>query len=837
MARQLVIQLAGDGARFQRTLRKAFTDLRRFNTDVQKAERESARINNEFRKLDQFARGGSRAIALIGENTKIVSAATGRYSTQLGALDRQLNAVTSSQQRNADAVSAFTGVSIAQAIRLTATFTAASAVIQGVTTAIADSVRLSSDYETFRTRVGALTDEYGELADAIAFTNRVANDQNVALDDVRDSYAKLLPFVNDQLVTTDELRKIFVGFNDIAARSGATNEQLSLSYYGLSQALGSTNVQMQEVRQIFEALPVATGAFVRSLEDITDGAVRSRGDLRDFAAQGKLTVDIFTQALLDSFKEFDGAAALLSDTSRASFNRLRNEYTRFLEVLNTDDIAALGADFLASALKIGRGAAGYSDAAIAAAELQTSLEAVKKTQDEFLASGDLDLATKVAALVVQYERGSLAAADLLSQVRALRENQDIAEDEIVTTERRIAELRVDQVNASDAKVIDSSIDLAKQRLEIIRDNTRSIISVETTAATTRSELIAKQIQLQKELANQLTQQVNPVSVDTDFERSLEAAKQERIARTEISEVIKTQTQLQEQLSSLSTARTDEERRTIQEQISATREQLEVQEQSIQKRVEEINSLGRAAESNVTALDTFAKASRLQQELITTQIKAADNAKSIADGLSDGLEAEGFAIEQEIKRLEELFDTLDDKVSQSPLEIDADIVKATTKLDDLEAQLARIRQPVNIDINTNTPSGVAPPGLATGGFVGRYGMTDRYDSQIYQLARGEAVISAPVVASIPKVNWEALMAGKADIVPRGKQLATPAARSSSKNGLASGGFATGSTTNMGSLQLIIAGDTGRPIPDLQVIGPEDSLRQLRTQAEIENEALL
>src|SRR5690606_34624556 len=109
--------------------------------------------------------------------------------------------------------------------------------------------------QTLETRIAAFVGRGAALAETMDFIERTANRQSQSLFTVAESYSKLLPLVDSGVISMREARDILAGFNDVAARTGATSAQLAQTMFGLSQGLSAGVLRAEELNQITEPLP------------------------------------------------------------------------------------------------------------------------------------------------------------------------------------------------------------------------------------------------------------------------------------------------------------------------------------------------------------------------------------------------------------------------------------------------------------------------------------------------------------------------------------------------------------------------------------------------------
>jgi len=146
------------------------------------------------------------------------------------------------------------------------------------------------DAESSRVRLRALANEFGEYNAALAATDRIAKTLRLSNTEAEQSFASLYASLRPTGVTLAELEKAFIGFSAAARNSGATAQETSNALIQLKQGLASGVLQGEELRSIREQAPLVAQAIAKEL-GVTIG------ELKDLAAEGKVTTDVVLRAL------------------------------------------------------------------------------------------------------------------------------------------------------------------------------------------------------------------------------------------------------------------------------------------------------------------------------------------------------------------------------------------------------------------------------------------------------------------------------------------------------------------------------------------------------------
>ena len=194
------------------------------------------------------------------------------------------------------------------------------------------AVNTSANFEKLNVRLGLLTKSSADFAKS----QQIAADAQKAfglsaveaLEGVTDITARLAPLGT----SVEDIKTVFFGFNTAAKLAGASAMESSNAFRQLAQALGSGRLAGDEFRSVSEQVPTV-------LAPIAEELGVTIGELKQLAADGKLTSDVvlralgrignegsgFLKQLLENdptqvFKDFNNAT---EDLSRAFGDQLR----------------------------------------------------------------------------------------------------------------------------------------------------------------------------------------------------------------------------------------------------------------------------------------------------------------------------------------------------------------------------------------------------------------------------------------------------------------------------------------------------------------------------------
>ena len=145
-------------------------------------------------------------------------------------------------------------------------------------------------------RINRLGSAYGEVADLQNAATKAAETFGLSQTEANQQFSQIYARLRPVGVTLKDIESTFVGFNTVARLSGATSVEASNAFTQLAQALGSGALRGDEFNSISEQVP----GILTAISQETGVA---QGNLRKFAAEGKITSDIVMRALKRIEKE------------------------------------------------------------------------------------------------------------------------------------------------------------------------------------------------------------------------------------------------------------------------------------------------------------------------------------------------------------------------------------------------------------------------------------------------------------------------------------------------------------------------------------------------------
>ncbi len=180
-------------------------------------------------------------------------------------------------------------------------------------------------------RLNRLGGAYGEIAQLQDAATNAAKTFGLSQTEANQQFSQIYARLRPVGVTLEDIKSTFVGFNTVARLSGATSVEASNAFTQLAQALGSGALRGDEFNSISEQVP----GILTAISKETGVA---QGNLRKYAAEGKITSDVVMRALKRIEKEgADGLKDAMSGPAQA-FKDFKNIADNALVTLGEDSI-------------------------------------------------------------------------------------------------------------------------------------------------------------------------------------------------------------------------------------------------------------------------------------------------------------------------------------------------------------------------------------------------------------------------------------------------------------------------------------------------------------------
>jgi len=183
----------------------------------------------------------------------------------------------------------------------------------------------------------AVTGSRGLGAEEIQFATRVAEKYGLALNATRRSYLKLLASAKPANFAIEESRDIFESVSIASAALGLSMDETRGAFRAIEQIMSKGTVQAEELRgQLGERLPGAFSIAARAMGVTTE-------QLGDMLKKGQVLANDFLPKFANELEElFGGAAQDNAKLWNREFQRIKNSFAEFLGIISGPVFETLG---------------------------------------------------------------------------------------------------------------------------------------------------------------------------------------------------------------------------------------------------------------------------------------------------------------------------------------------------------------------------------------------------------------------------------------------------------------------------------------------------------------
>lgn len=375
---------------------------------------------------------------------------------------------------------------------------------------VSEIIRLTDAFKSMQGSLALVSSSTSVAADSFQKLLKMANNTGSSLESTVSLYTRLANATRGAGYTTEQLLGVTDAINKAFVISGATMQEASNAAIQLSQGLASGTLRGEELNSVMEQGPRITRALAEYL-GVTNGQIRQ------MAADGKITAEVVTNALLKSLTSLNSELDRMPRRFEQASTALKNN---FLAAVGQIDINPLisSVDALADSLS--------------KPEVIDGIQSIATGLGNVVAVGGDGLKTVVSNTdALMAITGAYAAKVGVGLVSSLGLAVKARYDLIVATQAQIVTERQADV-ASTAAAAQATRRAATEEAAALAISQRSLVEASSTRAAQASALIriqAIQAQLVADRALE-TQRLKSQITETGRQQSL--ARLAEIRRTE-----------------------------------------------------------------------------------------------------------------------------------------------------------------------------------------------------------------------------------------------------------------------------------------------------------------
>lgn len=207
---------------------------------------------------------------------------------------------------------------------------------------VSEVIRLTDAFKSMQGSLALVSSSNSVATDSFQKLLTMANNTGSSLESTVSLYTRLANATRGAGYTTQQLLGVTDAINKAFVISGATMQEASNAAIQLSQGLASGTLRGEELNSVMEQGPRITRALAEYL-GVTNGQIRQ------MAADGKITAEVVTNALLKSLSSLNGELERMPRRFEQASTALKNN---FLAAVGQIDINPLisSVDALATSL-------------------------------------------------------------------------------------------------------------------------------------------------------------------------------------------------------------------------------------------------------------------------------------------------------------------------------------------------------------------------------------------------------------------------------------------------------------------------------------------------------
>jgi len=189
------------------------------------------------------------------------------------------------------------------------------------------------ELESAEKRAQLLTQRFSQLAGIQQVAAQSADKFRLAQTDTLSSLIDLGNRLGPQGATINEIRDVYEGFNTVLAINKVSTTEATAAQLQLNQALGAGRLQGDEFRSVNEATP-------QVIDEIAKVLKIARGEVKEFAAQGKVTAPVLVQALRNIKEQGADVLEQSFDTAGGRLRSFQKAQTELAQAIGTQLLPA-----------------------------------------------------------------------------------------------------------------------------------------------------------------------------------------------------------------------------------------------------------------------------------------------------------------------------------------------------------------------------------------------------------------------------------------------------------------------------------------------------------------
>lgn len=212
----------------------------------------------------------------------------------------------------------------------------------GVGAVAREVLRMTDAFKNMQGSLALVSTSMANASESFQKLLAMANNTGSSLESTVSLYTRLANATRGAGYTQEQMLNVTDALNKAFVISGATMQEASNAAIQLSQGLASGTLRGEELNSVMEQGPRITRA-------LADYLGVTNGQIRQLAADGKITGDVVTNALLKSLTSLNAELAKMPRTFEQASQALKNNFLAAVGQINVDPVVS-SVDALAASL-------------------------------------------------------------------------------------------------------------------------------------------------------------------------------------------------------------------------------------------------------------------------------------------------------------------------------------------------------------------------------------------------------------------------------------------------------------------------------------------------------
>lgn len=204
--------------------------------------------------------------------------------------------------------------------------------------------RISDDYTDLSNKLRVVAKDQGDFEKSLAGVAKISRETFSSLSGTAQTYSRLSIATKDLGYSSQQVLDITKALNQTFRISGASTQETAAASIQLAQGLASGALKGDELRSVLENNAILGNLLAKELNT-------NVGELRDMAAEGKLTAEIVGGILLRNLEDLNAQAEKIAPTFSKALSVVKDQFALGFGASANSDLQAMATGFAENSSK------------------------------------------------------------------------------------------------------------------------------------------------------------------------------------------------------------------------------------------------------------------------------------------------------------------------------------------------------------------------------------------------------------------------------------------------------------------------------------------------------